>query len=71
MESSVMKIHHQLFWNDDTCYAVLGPLIVFSPHISTKIGVNLEQINHIKMILIKIVTYFPEKYFVCAGDLNG
>lgn len=66
-----MKIHKELFWNDDTCYAVIGPLIIFSPHISTKVNLNYEQINFIKKTLVKIVTYFPDKCFICAGDLNG
>lgn len=29
------------------------------------------QINDIKECITRILTYFPEKYFICAGDLNG
>ena len=32
---------------------------------------NAEQINDIKRTITKILTYFPEKHFICAGDLNG
>lgn len=50
---------------------MIGDLIIFSPHISTKINLNEMQINDIKECITRILTYFPEKYFICAGDLNG
>lgn len=54
-----MRVHREFFWNDDTCYAIVGPLILFSPHISTKKDLNEGQINEIKSTIVKILTYFP------------
>lgn len=49
---------------------VVGELIIFSPHISSKKELNPIQLKKIIEDIKDIKKYNPEYSIICAGDLN-